>query len=196
MKMYRTPIAAALCCMALASGSVLAQSDTSRSSGSAASSTSRSDMGSSASMDRETVRQVQQALQSKGHNPGPIDGVMGPRTRSALQAYQRANNLTGAKGLDQQTMSSLGVQASAGSSAGGSGSMAGGSTSGSSAGGSGSSAGGSGSTSGGTGGSMSRPDTGSGTTGGTTGSRSGASDGSSSGSTGSSTGGSSSGGAK
>ena len=31
------------------------------------------------------VRSAQQALRDKGHNPGPIDGVMGPRTSGGGQ---------------------------------------------------------------------------------------------------------------
>ena len=176
MKTYRTPIAAALCCMALASGAAFAQSSTSGSDASSNTSTmnrgaapSGMGMGAGAGMphmNAETVRQVQQALQSKGHNPGPIDGMMGPRTRSALQAYQRSNNLTGARGLDQQTMSSLGVQASSG--AMGTGDSA-------------SSAGGSGSTMGGAGGTATRRNTESGTPG--TGSPSSRTDGGTSGAT-------------
>ena len=33
------------------------------------------------------VREVQQALAAAGYNPGPIDGVMGPRTKAALRKY-------------------------------------------------------------------------------------------------------------
>ena len=33
------------------------------------------------------VREVQEALLKSGHDPGPIDGIMGPRTRAALRAY-------------------------------------------------------------------------------------------------------------
>ena len=33
------------------------------------------------------VRQVQQALVAAGYDPGPIDGIMGPRTKSALRKY-------------------------------------------------------------------------------------------------------------
>ena len=35
------------------------------------------------------VRQVQQALKDKGHDPGSIDGVMGPKTHAALQSFQQ-----------------------------------------------------------------------------------------------------------
>jgi peptidoglycan hydrolase-like protein with peptidoglycan-binding domain len=33
------------------------------------------------------VREVQEALQQSGYNPGPIDGIMGPRTKAALRRY-------------------------------------------------------------------------------------------------------------
>jgi hypothetical protein len=33
------------------------------------------------------VREVQQALVNAGYDPGPIDGIMGPRTKTALRKY-------------------------------------------------------------------------------------------------------------
>lgn len=158
MKRNRTTLTAALCCMAFASGSALAANDgsTSNSGSNMGNTTSSSNMNRggtagmgtsgyhSGSMDQQTVRQVQQALSDKGHNPGPIDGIMGPRTRSALQDYQRSQNIT-AGGLDSRTLESLGVQASAGSRGG----M--GNDSGSSAGGTGGAYGGSGGAASGTG---------------------------------------------
>jgi hypothetical protein len=33
------------------------------------------------------VRELQEALQQSGYNPGPIDGIMGPRTKAALRQY-------------------------------------------------------------------------------------------------------------
>ena len=41
-----------------------------------------------------TTRGVQAALAELGYDPGPVDGVMGPRTRAAVQAYQRDAGLT------------------------------------------------------------------------------------------------------
>lgn len=35
----------------------------------------------------QDVKAAQEALQEKGHNPGPIDGMMGPRTREALKSF-------------------------------------------------------------------------------------------------------------
>lgn len=40
--------------------------------------------------DREHVRWVQQVLGRHGWPPGPVDGVLGPRTRDAVRLYQRA----------------------------------------------------------------------------------------------------------
>jgi len=36
---------------------------------------------------------VQAGLTDLGYNPGPIDGVMGPQTRSAIRTYQRDHGL-------------------------------------------------------------------------------------------------------
>jgi putative peptidoglycan binding protein len=55
------------------------------------------------------VKQVQEALKAQGHDPGPIDGVMGPQTQEALRAYQRSQNLTETGRLDPETSEKLGV---------------------------------------------------------------------------------------
>ena len=39
------------------------------------------------------VSRVQAGLQRLGYNPGPIDGVQGSQTTSAIRAYQRDNGL-------------------------------------------------------------------------------------------------------
>jgi hypothetical protein len=39
------------------------------------------------------VRRAQQALASLGFDPGPVDGVVGPRTRTAITAYERQAGL-------------------------------------------------------------------------------------------------------
>lgn len=33
------------------------------------------------------VREVQEALKQSGYDPGPLDGIMGPRTKAALRRY-------------------------------------------------------------------------------------------------------------
>ena len=41
----------------------------------------------------ELVTRVQAGLIQQGYDPGPPDGVMGPRTAQAIRAYQSANGL-------------------------------------------------------------------------------------------------------
>ena len=41
----------------------------------------------------DRTRGVQQQLKAKGFDPGPVDGISGPRTRAAVRDFQRANNL-------------------------------------------------------------------------------------------------------
>ena len=41
----------------------------------------------------DEIKRLQQVLTQGGFNPGPVDGVMGPRTQAALQRYQRTNGL-------------------------------------------------------------------------------------------------------
>ena len=41
----------------------------------------------------ELVALVQQALQARGYSPGPVDGLIGPRTRAAVRQLQRDSDL-------------------------------------------------------------------------------------------------------
>jgi peptidoglycan hydrolase-like protein with peptidoglycan-binding domain len=61
----------------------------------------------------ENVRGIQQALKDKGHDPGPVDGVMGRRTADAIKSFQTASNLKATGTLNAETADKLGVQASA-----------------------------------------------------------------------------------
>jgi peptidoglycan hydrolase-like protein with peptidoglycan-binding domain len=58
--------------------------------------------------DRAEVERVQKALKQMGHDPGPIDGVMGERTREALRAYQAKQGLGATGRLDDATLAKLG----------------------------------------------------------------------------------------
>jgi peptidoglycan hydrolase-like protein with peptidoglycan-binding domain len=66
----------------------------------------------------EQVKAVQQALKDKGHDPGTIDGKMGPKTQAALRDFQSKEGLKASGRLDADTMSKLGVEAKAGAAAG------------------------------------------------------------------------------
>ena len=53
------------------------------------------------------VRIVQQRLKAFGHNPGPIDGAMGRKTRAALRAFQQSNALAPTGEIDGETKKAL-----------------------------------------------------------------------------------------
>ena len=55
--------------------------------------TPRIDPSSRAPSSSDQVRQIQQRLQSLGYDPGPADGLMGPRTANAIRSFQRANGI-------------------------------------------------------------------------------------------------------
>ncbi len=55
------------------------------------------------------VEQIQKALNTRGFDPGPIDNIMGPKTRAALIQFQEENNLPHGN-LDLETMAALGIQ--------------------------------------------------------------------------------------
>jgi peptidoglycan hydrolase-like protein with peptidoglycan-binding domain len=63
--------------------------------------------------DRQEVMAMQRSLRQKGYNPGPEDGIIGPRTRAALADYQRREGLTPSGNWDDDTKSRLGTTAMA-----------------------------------------------------------------------------------
>jgi len=56
----------------------------------------------------DVVRNLQRALLAAGHNPGPIDGVIGRETLAAIKGYQQEKNLAVGQ-LTIETIRSLGV---------------------------------------------------------------------------------------
>ena len=52
---------------------------------------------------------VQQELAREGYYRGPIDGVIGARTRSAIRAYERANGLRVDGIIDQRLLRTMGL---------------------------------------------------------------------------------------
>lgn len=57
--------------------------------------TSFGEVGHNIRLNHDQVTQLQTALQQANCNPGSIDGVMGPRTRSAMNCYRKNNNISG-----------------------------------------------------------------------------------------------------
>ena len=41
----------------------------------------------------DTVKGVQARLSNLGYDPGPIDGIVGPRTRAAVRRFQQEHDL-------------------------------------------------------------------------------------------------------
>lgn len=60
-------------------------------------------------VNESVIANLQQALSSKGFDPGDIDGVLGSATLSAVEAYQRANSLARG-GVTMETLKSLNVE--------------------------------------------------------------------------------------
>lgn len=58
----------------------------------------------------EDIRKLEQALQAKGYNPGPVDGIMDKQTQDALREFQKKNNLAVTGNVDKETAAKLGIQ--------------------------------------------------------------------------------------
>jgi hypothetical protein len=59
---------------------------------------------------KSVVRQVQRKLKDKGYYRAGVDGVVGPRTRNALKAFQKDQGLAASAEFDAETLSRLGVE--------------------------------------------------------------------------------------
>ena len=57
----------------------------------------------------EEISKVQKSLIDKGYDAGPVDGVLGSRTRAGIRQYQAAEKLTVTGRLDAETAGKLGV---------------------------------------------------------------------------------------
>jgi peptidoglycan hydrolase-like protein with peptidoglycan-binding domain len=57
----------------------------------------------------EDIKTVQKSLSDKGYDAGPVDGVLGSRTRGAIRQYQTSEKLTVTGRLDEETAGKLGV---------------------------------------------------------------------------------------
>jgi peptidoglycan hydrolase-like protein with peptidoglycan-binding domain len=65
-----------------------------------------------ARLTEEEIRQMQDLLKAQGYYEETVDGVAGPRTRSALRRFQRAQRLPVTGQLDRGTALALGMDAS------------------------------------------------------------------------------------
>lgn len=67
-----------------------------------------------AKLSSNAVRDLQQTLDTRGYSPGPIDGILGPRTRDAIREFQQANNLPATGAPTSDTLAQLGVDVQGG----------------------------------------------------------------------------------
>jgi hypothetical protein len=56
---------------------------------------------------RGLVRQIQMALLAEGHDPGPLDGLEGPRTQTAVLAFQVANRMNPTGAIEPELVAAL-----------------------------------------------------------------------------------------
>ena len=56
------------------------------------------------------ISRIQQKLVEQGYDPGPVDGIIGPKTVSAVKQFQKHKNLTVTGKLDDSTIAALGLQ--------------------------------------------------------------------------------------
>lgn len=76
---------------------------------------------SQAAMSPEIIRKVQQELNAKGYDAGPVDGQWGPLTQRAVQNFQQSQDKLQASGqIDEQTLTALGVEMEGSAATGGS----------------------------------------------------------------------------
>ena len=57
----------------------------------------------------DVTAQVQRSLAQQGYYYGPIDGILGPGTRSAIERYQIDHGLAVTAAIDEQTLYTLGL---------------------------------------------------------------------------------------
>lgn len=58
----------------------------------------------------DVVMQIQRALKTRGFDPGPVDGKIGPQTRTALSSFQKSQNLPTGGNLTMNTLKALKVE--------------------------------------------------------------------------------------
>ena len=66
----------------------------------------------------QLIRNVQQQLQAKGVDAGPVDGIWGPQTHQGVREFQQAQGLQSTGQLNGRTLAALGISQEQSASAG------------------------------------------------------------------------------
>ena len=61
----------------------------------------------------QDVGKIQNALNRKGYNAGPVDGIWGPMTERALRNFQQSNGLDVTGSVTSETLAELGIKTGA-----------------------------------------------------------------------------------
>ncbi len=69
--------------------------------------------GQTISRDRVAVLEAQNLLSRKGYDPGPIDGILGSKTRAAIKAFQRDKGLRESGEIDHSLIAALSIPSDA-----------------------------------------------------------------------------------
>jgi len=56
---------------------------------------------------RADIKDIQSALNEAGYTPGPVDGVVGPKTRHGIREFQAAHKIPQSGKLDGKTLREL-----------------------------------------------------------------------------------------
>lgn len=59
---------------------------------------------------KNLIMRIQLTLKFEGYDSGPIDGIMGPKTRAAITKYKKHKGITSKGFLDTETLNALGVK--------------------------------------------------------------------------------------
>jgi peptidoglycan hydrolase-like protein with peptidoglycan-binding domain len=60
-------------------------------------------------LDPEGIRKVQSLLRQKGFDPGPLDGIAGPLTKTAVRKFQEKFGMKASAEIDNQVLLGLGA---------------------------------------------------------------------------------------
>ena len=61
-------------------------------------------------LEQKQVQKLQKKLNEEGFNSGPVDGIIGPKTRNALQEFQREEGIAATGQPDQETLEALDIE--------------------------------------------------------------------------------------
>ncbi len=59
---------------------------------------------------KNIIMRMQLTLQFQGYYDGPIDGIMGPKTRDAVKKFKKDKGIPGTSVMDAETLNALGIK--------------------------------------------------------------------------------------